>query len=108
MIVTAARAAGIDAIDSPCFDIRNADLLRDESERARRIGFSGKSALRPGQIPVIHEVFSVSADEIAWAERVISELDNAEERGRALSTMDGNLIDNPHRIAAERILRRKN
>ncbi len=107
MIVTAARAAGIDALDAPCFDLRNAGQLRDESVHARRLGFAGKSALRPGQIEVIHDVFGVRAEDIAWAEKVLEELDRAEERGRALSTIDGNLIDNPHRIAAERILRRK-
>ncbi len=107
MIVTSARAAGIDALDAPCFDLGNLERLRDESERARRIGFTGKSALHPAQLEIIHDVFRVNAEEIAWAERVLDELDRAEERGRALSTIDGNLIDNPHRIAAERILRRK-
>ena len=107
MIVISARAADIDAIDAPCFDIHNTGQLRSECEHARRLGFSGKSALHPGQIPVIHEGFGVTAEEITWAEKVIAELDHAEGRGRALSTIDGKLIDNPHRIAAERILRRR-
>ena len=107
MIVVAARSAGIDAIDAPCFDIRNPDLLTRESAQARRLGFTGKSALHPGQLSVINKVFDVTPEEIAWAERIVSELDEAEARGKALSTIDGNLIDNPHRLAAERILRSK-
>jgi citrate lyase subunit beta/citryl-CoA lyase len=107
MIVTSARAAGIDAIDAPCFDIRNNDLLRDESIQARRLGFDGKSALHPDQLETINKVFDVTAEEIAWAERVIAGLDEAENRGKALTTVEGQLLDNPHRAAAERILRRK-
>ena len=105
-IVLACRAAGIDAIDAPCFDIPNSSLLRRESMHARSLGFDGKSALHPGQLAVINHVFDVSSEEIAWAEKVLAELDAAEQRGKALSTLDGNLIDNPHRAAAQRILRR--
>ena len=105
MIVMAARSRGLDAIDSPCFDIANTALLRRETEQARRLGFAGKSALHPAQLDVINATFAVTPQEIAWAERVIAELDAAESSGRALSTMAGKLIDNPHRRAAEAILR---
>ncbi len=107
MIVLAARSAGIDAVDAPCFDIRNPDRLARESAQARRLGFTGKSALHPDQLAVIHRIFDPTPEEIAWAERTILELDRAENMGKALTTVDGTLIDNPHRIAAERILRGK-
>ena len=107
MIVTSARSAGMDAIDAPCFDVRNHDLLQREAVQARRMGFDGKSALHPNQLAIINEVFDVTAEEIAWAERTIAELDNAESKGKALTTVDGKLIDNPHRTAAEHILARK-
>jgi citrate lyase subunit beta/citryl-CoA lyase len=106
-IVTSARAAGIDAIDAPCFDFRNADLLRREASQARRMGFTGKSALHPDQLAIINQEFDATPEEIAWAERTIAELDSAENRGKALSTMDGKLVDNPHRAIAERILGRR-
>jgi len=106
MIVTAARAGGIEAIDAPCFDIRNLERLRRETQQAQRTGFDGKSALHPGQLPVINEIFDVSEDEVVWARRVIQELDEAEGRGRSLTMLDGQLIDDPHRLAAQRILRR--
>ena len=108
MMVVSARAAGIDAIDAPCFDIRDQGLLRRESEGARRLGFDGKSALHPDQLPIINLVFDVTDEEIAWAEKVLAELDAAENRGKALTTMDGKLIDNPHRTAALRLLSRRN
>jgi citrate lyase subunit beta/citryl-CoA lyase len=106
MIVAGARASSIDSIDAPCFDLHNSDLLRREATQARRFGFDGKSALRPGQLAILNEVFDVTTEEKAWAERVLAELESAEERGRALSTLEGRLIDNPHRSAAERIMRR--
>ncbi|MBN2242189.1 MAG: CoA ester lyase [Acidobacteria bacterium] len=105
-MVLACRAAAVDAIDAPCFDIRNGDLLERESTQARCLGFDGKSALHPDQLPVINRVFGVTAAEVAWAEKVLAELLEAEKRGRALSTLDGSLIDNPHRAAALRILQR--
>jgi len=105
MIVTSARSAGIDAIDAPCFDIRNLGLLEKESIHARRLGFSGKSVLHPGQLEVINHIFDVTPEEIAWAKQVVAELDEAEKRGKALTTVGGKLLDNPHRAAAERILR---
>jgi citrate lyase subunit beta / citryl-CoA lyase len=107
MIATSARSAGIDAIDAPCFDLRNPDLLRREAIQARRIGFTGKSALHPEQLAIINQVLDVTPEEIAWAEKIIAELNEAEARGKALSTIDGKLIDNPHRALAERILSRK-
>jgi citrate lyase subunit beta/citryl-CoA lyase len=105
-IVTAARSAGIDAIDAPCFELRNQDLLEKEGMQARRLGYTGKSALHPNQLETINRIFDVTSEEIAWAEKTIAELDNAEIRGKALSTVDGILIDNPHRAIAERILHR--
>src|SRR5206468_3594795 len=105
-IVLAARSAGIDAIDAPCFDLRNPVLLRREACQARRLGFDGKNALHPDQIGPINEVFDVTPEEIEWARKVVAELAAAEDSGRALSTLDGQLIDNPHKALAERILSR--
>jgi citrate lyase subunit beta/citryl-CoA lyase len=106
-MVLSARAAGIDAIDGPCFDLRNHDLLSREASQARRLGFDGKSALHPNQLDEINRLFDVTPEEIAWAEMAIAELDEAENRGKALTTIEGKLFDNPHRVAAERILRNR-
>jgi citrate lyase subunit beta/citryl-CoA lyase len=107
LIVTSARSAGIDAIDAPCFDVRNYDLVRSEAAQARRLGFDGKSAIHPDQCPIINQVFDVTPEEIEWAEKTLAGLDAAETLGKALATLEGKLIENPHRVAAERILSRR-
>jgi citrate lyase subunit beta/citryl-CoA lyase len=106
MIVTAARAAGIDAIDSPCFNLQDPKVLQQEAEQARKIGFDGKSVLHPSQILPIHQAFEFTAEETAWAEQVLKALSKAEDGGRALTVMGDNLIDNPHQVLAEYILKR--
>ena len=78
-----------------------------EATQARRLGFAGKSAIHPDQLAIINQIFDVTPEEIAWAEKAIAELDNAENRGKALSTIDGKLVENPHRAVAERILSRR-
>ncbi len=75
--------------------------------QARRLGFDGKSVLHPDQLSIVNRIFDVTAEEIAWAEKVIAELEEAENRGKALTTVEGKLLDNPHRKAAERILSRR-
>ena len=107
MLILASRAAEIYAIDAPCFHIRDPKRLSGESVSARRLGFDGKSALHPDQLDIINRAFGVTLEDIEWAEKVIEELDEAERRGKALSTLNGNLIDNPHRAAAQRILQEK-
>jgi citrate lyase subunit beta/citryl-CoA lyase len=106
-IVASARAGGIDAIDAPCFDVHNAELLRREAAQARRLGYEGKSAIHPGQLEIINATFDVTPQEIAWAEDVLAELNEAESQGKALSTLEGKLIEDPHRTAAKRILSRR-
>jgi len=107
MTVASARAAGIDALDAPCFDMRNAELLGREADQARRLGYEGKCAIHPGQLELLNKIFEVTPEEIAWAEKVLAELDAAESGGRAMATLEGRLIENPHRAAAERILLRR-
>mgnify|MGYP001220294408 CR=1 FL=1 len=68
--VTAA-AAGVTAIDTVFVDIRNAEGLRAECKAAVRDGFSGKMAIHPAQVPVINEVFTPSAEEVARARRIV-------------------------------------
>ena len=94
-LCVAARAAHVLALDTPYFKLRDPDGLRDNSLRAKSIGFKGRFAIHPEQIGGLNECFSPSAQEIAHAERVVAAFDEAERRGRASTSLDGWVIDIP-------------
>ena len=88
-LVLASRLAGIAApIDGVCTAIEDAELLDKESRRARRLGFGGKLCIHPKQVAVVNRAFTPSADEVAWAQRVIE----ADARaGGAVVAVDGKI-----------------
>ncbi|MEO6502956.1 MAG: CoA ester lyase, partial [Jatrophihabitantaceae bacterium] len=100
-LVNAARSADIDAIDSPLFDLNDLPLLRREAERAQSLGFSGKIALHPRQIPVINEVFSPDAAELEHAYRVVTAADYS---GQGITTVGGSMVGRPFFEASRRLL----
>src|SRR5690349_8413092 len=94
-LCVAARAARVLALDTPYFKLRNLDGLRDNSLRAKSIGFKGKFAIHPEQIDTLNDCFSPSAQEVAHAQRVVAAFEEAERRGRASTSLDGWVIDVP-------------
>ncbi|MGM0389638.1 MAG: HpcH/HpaI aldolase/citrate lyase family protein [Natrinema limicola] len=101
--VIAASAAGIDAIDIVYTDYGDTDGLREETAFARQLGYDGKMAIHPDQVPVINDAFTPSDDDIEWAERVLAARDRAET---GVFEVDGEMIDAPLIAQAERILER--
>jgi len=105
-IVMAARAADTLAFDTPWFEYQDADGLRRSAARARLLGFDGKSAIHPGQLTVIHDVFAPTPAEIERARRVIAALGEAAARGQGVAVLDGEMIEALHGRAARRMLAR--
>jgi len=103
-VVTAARAAGIDAIDAPYPAYRDPDGYRRSATQASLLGFDGKWAIHPAQIPIAHEVFSPTEDEIADAKASIETYRQAESEGVGAIGRDGKLVDAAHMRLAENIL----
>ena len=103
-VVHAAAASGIAALDMPSRDVRG-DLaeLREETVRARRLGFSGKVTVHPAQVPVVHEVFSASEPEAERAQRIVEAA--REARGGPV-LVDGKMVDAPIVESAKRTLTR--
>jgi len=100
-VVLAATAAGIGAIDAPYMDVAALEALGDESRRSRRLGFVGKVAIHPHQVPVIQDSFSPTDEEVAWARKVVAAYE-AQKGGVLL--LDGKLIERPVVLAAQRTL----
>jgi citrate lyase subunit beta/citryl-CoA lyase len=93
-LVLASRAAGIEPpSDGVWVRFRDLDGLRAEAVRARRLGFFGKSAIHPGQVAVINEVFTPAPEELRWARRVLAAFEAS--GGAATRLDDGEMIDVP-------------
>ena len=103
-VVTAARAAGIDAIDAPYPAYQDPDGYRRSATQASLLGFDGKWAIHPSQIPIAHEVFSPTEEEIADAKASIEAYRQAEAEGVGAIGRDGKLVDAAHMRLAENIL----
>ncbi|MBM7774821.1 citrate lyase subunit beta/citryl-CoA lyase/(S)-citramalyl-CoA lyase [Actinokineospora baliensis] len=101
MVVNAARAAGLHAIDAPTFELVDMALVRAESIQARRLGFSGKIALHPRQVPVITEVFSPDPEQLAHAGRIVAA---ARRSGQGVATVDGRMVGRPFFEESRRLL----
>lgn len=105
-VVFACRAAGLPApYQSVWTSIPDLDGLRSSSRAGKRLGFFGRSAIHPSQVPVINEVFTPTAEEIAQAEELQRHLRDAVDADAAgVKLPDGRFIDNAVVLAARRTL----
>jgi citrate lyase subunit beta / citryl-CoA lyase len=103
-VVTAARIAGIDAIDSPYPAYKDRDGYRRAAVHGSMLGFDGKWAIHPDQVPIANEVFSPTDDEVDAARRSMEEYRAAEAQGVGAIGSDGRLVDAAHMRLAENIL----
>ena len=98
-LVTASRFARISPpIDGVTVAIDDAASLRDDAQRARRLGFGGKLCIHPRQVPDVNRALAPSADERVWALRVV---EAARRAGDGVVTVDGKMIDRPVVLQAE-------
>jgi citrate lyase subunit beta/citryl-CoA lyase len=104
LCLAGAAAAQVQAIDTIAADFRNLELLRRETEEARRDGFTGKMAIHPAQVPVINEVFTPTPDAIAKARAVIAAFES--NPGKGTIGIDGVMYDRPHLERAKQLLAR--
>jgi citrate lyase subunit beta / citryl-CoA lyase len=100
---TAARLAP--PLDSPWLKITDLDGLRVAAERARADGFGGMLVIHPSHVTIVNEVFSPTADELAWAQGIVASSAEAESGGRGAYTRDGQMVDEAIVKRARAILR---
>jgi citrate lyase subunit beta/citryl-CoA lyase len=99
-----AAAAGVDAVDSVFTNFRDMAGLEAECRMARRDGFVAKMAIHPAQVPVINEAFTPSQEAIERAQAVIDAFQA--NPGAGVVGVDGEMLDRPHLLRAERLLKR--
>ena len=102
LCLVAAAAAGVPAYDTVYTDFRDEAGLREYAARARRDGFAGMLAIHPAQVTVINAAFTPSAAEIERAERIVALF--RDNPGAGTLGLDGQMIDRPHLVQAERLL----
>lgn len=105
-IVLVARATGLDAIDSPCFDLGQPDRLESHTRIGADLGFDGKALIHPSQIEMANRCFSPSAEAVAEARRVLVAYEAAERGGRGALSLEGQFVDAVHVHMARETLER--
>jgi citrate lyase subunit beta / citryl-CoA lyase len=102
-----ARAAGVDSIDSIWQNIHDISGLEKDLVFGRKLGYTGKCVIHPSHIAHVHKVFSPSTQDIQWAKKVVSALNESMNEKTAkigAINLDGKMIDAIHYKQAKRIL----
>jgi citrate lyase subunit beta/citryl-CoA lyase len=107
-MIIAARAAGVMPLGfiGTVADFSDWEKFRLMVRRARRFGFDGAGCIHPGQVKIVNEEYTPSAEEVAYARKVIQMDKEAQAAGRGSFQIDGKMIDIPVVVRAERLLRR--
>ena len=95
MVINAAKAAGIQAIDTVFSDVSDMDGLRDSVIEAKAIGFEGKGCIHPRQIKVVHQALAPTEKEIEKAKKIVTAFEEAEKKGIGVVSLGSKMIDAP-------------
>ncbi len=105
-VVLAARAHDLQAIDTVYVAFNDDDGLREDARRALQMGYDGKLAIHPRQVPIIHDAFTPNAEEIAHARALMQIFEEHQRNGTGAFEFYGKMVDMPMLRAAQRILQR--
>ncbi|MDP4160819.1 MAG: CoA ester lyase [Bacillota bacterium] len=94
-VATACRALKVDSIDTPFTDTNDYEGLERDTAKAKSLGLTGKAAINPRQIDVIHSVFAPTEAELKQAMRILAAMKEAEKEGKGVFSLDGKMVDAP-------------
>lgn len=104
-MATACRAYGLRAIDGPFGDFNDPDGYKDAARRAAALGYEGKWAIHPKQIPLANEIMSPPEAEVTRARRIMEVLAEAAKAGKGAVQLDGKMIDAASERMAKNIVK---
>ena len=105
-VALAAAAAGLPAYDMIVADVRDVARCRREAEEARGWGYAGKMCIHPHQAAAVRQAFEPSAEEVAWARRVVEAAQRGGIESGGVAVVDGGMVDVPVIRRARRTLAR--
>ncbi|MBQ6278974.1 MAG: HpcH/HpaI aldolase/citrate lyase family protein, partial [Muribaculaceae bacterium] len=103
-IGVAARAAGIDALDTVYSNLNDMETFRNEVEAIKKLGFDGKSIINPRQIEVVNEVFAPKEKDIQKSLTILAAIKEAEKKGSGVIAVNGKMVDRPVVLRAQRTI----
>ncbi len=103
-VIAAARASGLDAIDSVHNDFTHLDAFSAECEQGRQMGFDGKMLIHPAQIGPANRAFGIAGEDAADARSIVSAFAAPENAGKGAINLNGRMVEKLHADAAERLL----
>jgi citrate lyase subunit beta / citryl-CoA lyase len=105
-ILIAARANGLQAIDGPFARLRDEEGLRQTARQSAALGYDGRWAIHPSQVPILNQIFAPSQEEFDQATRILAAYQSAIEEARGVVELDGEMIDEATRKMAEATVER--
>lgn len=104
-MANAALAAGLVPIDCPEPDYRDLEHFERDITHARALGYRGKYCIHPAQVEIANRVFAPSAEQLAWAGRVVDAYERGEREGLGAVGLDGSMVDRPVYARALQLLK---
>ncbi|WP_353073239.1 HpcH/HpaI aldolase/citrate lyase family protein [Tunturiibacter gelidoferens] len=103
----AAAEAHLDCYDSAYANFKDMSGYEDELRASRSLGFVGASCIHPSQIPIVNRVFVATSEELVSAARILEAAEQAAQKGVAVTSIDGAMIDAPFIRRARKLLGKK-
>ena len=107
MIAAGARAAGIIPIDTVHIKVHDLEDLERNLKIAKNLGFEGMLVLNPKELPLVHQYFSPTPQEIEWAKEMIMLSEEAKANGQGVAVKDNKFIGPPMVKMAQNILKKE-
>lgn len=104
MVLHAARAAGVAAFDTVFGNVDDEEGFVKGVELIHQLGFDGKSVINPRQIPLVNKVYAPTKKEVIHAQQVMAAIEEAKRKGSGVISLNGQMVDRPIVLQAERVL----
>ncbi len=103
-LIFAARARGIDSLDTPFTDVKNLDALLDDVNNAKAMGFTGKTCIHPSHIETINSVFTPTEEEVEKARGIVAAMNEAIAQGKGACMYQNKMVDAPVAERAQKVV----